>query len=85
MKKTAKTIFSCQSCGYQAPKWMGKCPDCGTWDSFVEERPIAGSNRGIAGTARNYPLAGFGCKINHPMPPGNGNHTDIGVGHELLG
>ncbi|MBU0987896.1 MAG: DNA repair protein RadA [Proteobacteria bacterium] len=37
MKKTSKTIFSCQTCGYQAPKWMGKCPDCGEWQTFVEE------------------------------------------------
>ncbi|MDO8944726.1 MAG: hypothetical protein Q7U75_16205, partial [Desulfobacterales bacterium] len=28
MKKSVKTIFSCQSCGYQSPKWLGKCPDC---------------------------------------------------------
>ncbi len=46
MKKSQKTIFSCQSCGYQAPKWMGKCPDCSTWDSFVEERPVAASKPG---------------------------------------
>ncbi len=32
-----RTIFSCQSCGYQSPKWMGKCPDCNKWNSFVEE------------------------------------------------
>jgi DNA repair protein RadA/Sms len=38
VKKASKTIFTCQSCGYQAPKWMGKCPDCGGWDSLVEER-----------------------------------------------
>ena len=37
MKKTAKTIFSCQSCGYRAPKWLGRCPDCGQWDTLVEE------------------------------------------------
>ena len=46
MKKSQKTVFSCQSCGYQAPKWMGKCPDCDTWDSFVEERPVAVSKPG---------------------------------------
>ncbi|MGB9699861.1 MAG: DNA repair protein RadA [Thermodesulfobacteriota bacterium] len=33
-----KTFFSCQNCGYQAPKWLGKCPDCGSWNSFVEEQ-----------------------------------------------
>ena len=32
-----KTIFSCQNCGYQSPKWLGKCPDCNSWNSFVEE------------------------------------------------
>jgi DNA repair protein RadA/Sms len=39
MKKPIKFIFVCQSCGYQAPKWMGRCPDCGQWNSFVEEIP----------------------------------------------
>ncbi len=37
MKKSSRTIFSCQACGYQTPKWMGKCPDCGQWQTFVEE------------------------------------------------
>lgn len=32
-----KTIFSCQHCGYQSPKWLGRCPDCNSWNSFVEE------------------------------------------------
>ncbi|MFA6349892.1 MAG: DNA repair protein RadA, partial [Candidatus Omnitrophota bacterium] len=32
-----KTVFSCQSCGYQSPKWLGKCPDCNKWNSFIEE------------------------------------------------
>jgi DNA repair protein RadA/Sms len=37
MKKTAKLTFVCQSCGYHAPKWMGRCPDCGQWNSLAEE------------------------------------------------
>ena len=32
-----KSVFACQSCGAQAPKWLGRCPDCGAWNSFVEE------------------------------------------------
>jgi DNA repair protein RadA/Sms len=32
-----KTHFSCQSCGLQSLKWLGKCPDCGAWNSLVEE------------------------------------------------
>ena len=32
-----KIEFVCQQCGYTTAKWLGKCPECGTWDSFVEE------------------------------------------------
>jgi len=46
VKKSQKTIFCCQSCGYRAPKWMGKCPDCSAWDSFVEESQVAVAKAG---------------------------------------
>jgi DNA repair protein RadA/Sms len=36
MAKKKTTLFECQHCGEQATKWMGKCPSCGGWDSFVE-------------------------------------------------
>jgi DNA repair protein RadA/Sms len=42
MVKQSKFVFACQSCGYQTAKWMGRCPDCGQWNSFVEERPDSG-------------------------------------------
>lgn len=32
-----KSAFFCQSCGYESPKWLGKCPSCNTWNTFVEE------------------------------------------------
>jgi DNA repair protein RadA/Sms len=32
-----KTSFFCQQCGHESAKWLGKCPSCGTWNSFVEE------------------------------------------------
>ncbi len=60
VKKNSKTIFCCQSCGYQAPKWMGKCPDCGQWQTFVEEtlstKPVQGVARGLS-AARPIPVA----------------------------
>jgi DNA repair protein RadA/Sms len=40
-----KTVFSCQNCGYQSPKWSGRCPDCSSWNSFVEEDYAAPSNK----------------------------------------
>lgn len=33
----AKTTFSCQNCGFHSPKWMGRCPSCGEWETLVEE------------------------------------------------
>ncbi|WP_108672043.1 DNA repair protein RadA [Peribacillus acanthi] len=35
-----KTKFICQSCGYESPKWMGKCPGCGDWNKMVEETEV---------------------------------------------
>ncbi|NOQ31238.1 MAG: DNA repair protein RadA [Helicobacteraceae bacterium] len=36
MAKKKKVLFECQSCGLTSPKWMGKCTNCGSWDSLVE-------------------------------------------------
>ena len=38
-KKTA-TVFVCNSCGYESTKWLGKCPACGEWNTFFEEKAI---------------------------------------------
>ena len=40
-----KSIFLCNECGYESPKWAGKCPSCGAWNSFTEK------------IVRNTPLA----------------------------
>src|SRR5207302_10864653 len=40
MTKGQNTIFICQSCGYRSRKWLGKCPECGEWNSLVEERVV---------------------------------------------
>src|SRR3990172_7706175 len=34
----SKIVFFCQNCGSQAPKWLGRCPDCGQFNTFVEEK-----------------------------------------------
>ena len=36
MAKKKTSLFECQHCGEQATKWLGKCPNCGSWDSFIE-------------------------------------------------
>ena len=35
--KTPTTQFVCSECGYSAPKWLGKCPDCGNFNTMQEE------------------------------------------------
>jgi DNA repair protein RadA/Sms len=32
-----KSAYFCQNCGHEAPKWLGKCPSCSEWNTFVEE------------------------------------------------
>lgn len=42
--KKAKKIYACQACGAQFPKWMGRCTECGEWDSLVEEKPVSATD-----------------------------------------
>ena len=39
MAKT-KVVFFCKECGYESPKWLGRCPGCEAWNSFTEEKVI---------------------------------------------
>jgi len=55
----AKTIFLCNNCGYESAKWLGKCPACNEWNSFVEEKIQKTSNVVIGGDDNK--------KINKPM------------------
>src|SRR4249919_4311253 len=58
MAKRPSTVFVCQECGSQSPKWLGRCADCGAWNSLVEERVQAeGASGGTAGPHR-YAMAG---------------------------
>ena len=45
----AKTVFVCSECGYESPKWQGKCPGCNSWNSFYEEKVVESKN-GIKGS-----------------------------------
>lgn len=40
-----KIVFKCQQCGYAAPKWMGRCPECQSWHSFAEEVSLRSSGK----------------------------------------
>lgn len=55
-----KTQFVCQSCGYRSPKWLGKCPECATWNSLVEEQVVE-----MPETKRQ----GWGLSADYPPKP----------------
>src|SRR3954447_3479112 len=57
MAKRPSTVFVCQECGSQSPKWLGRCADCSAWNSLVEERPQVEAAAGAGGPHR-YAMAG---------------------------
>ncbi|MGD0276661.1 MAG: DNA repair protein RadA [Syntrophales bacterium] len=48
LMKKIKTIYFCQNCGHQSPKWLGKCPSCSQWHQFVEEETPEIGRDGLA-------------------------------------
>lgn len=46
MAKGKNTIFFCQNCGFESAKWMGQCPGCREWNTFVEEQVLTGQGKG---------------------------------------
>ena len=52
-----KTVFACQECGAQSPKWLGRCPECSAWNSLVEERLLPERATAGAAGAPRYSLA----------------------------
>ena len=63
MPKKKKTVYVCQECGYDAPKWLGRCPGCGAWNTMVEEviQPEknngSGFSLGLAEAQKPKPIA----------------------------
>lgn len=62
MAKT-KTVFFCKECGNESPKWIGHCPGCGAWNSYVEETVVTGKDS--KSVAKDIDLAHFKSK---PIP-----------------
>lgn len=71
-----KTAYICQQCGAMSPKWMGRCPDCGEWNSYVEERVQTGpSGKASLQTALSRP------QLLSEIAFEDGNcHIPIGIG-----
>jgi DNA repair protein RadA/Sms len=74
----AKTVFVCQECGAQAPKWLGRCADCGAWNSLVEERTADPA------TAHRYAMAAPGgaqaARLYEEIDSGSAERLPSGIG-----
>ena len=88
MATKIKTVFFCQSCGYESSKWMGQCPGCRQWNTFVEEtvRPKAAPSKGISasgtpGRASSLPKALSEIEMNEE----DRYDTHIGELNRVLG
>ncbi|SDR70174.1 DNA repair protein RadA [Corynebacterium timonense] len=51
MAKKQRTLHTCTECGYSSPKWLGRCPECGSWGTLQEQTPPAAAARASAGPA----------------------------------
>ena len=49
-----KSIFICENCGYESPKWLGKCPDCNNWNTFEES--LVEKKSSVAAVAKKVSL-----------------------------
>ncbi len=53
-----KTQYTCQSCGHTNPKWLGRCPECGSWNSYVEEKTTSTKDSSIAAVRETFGATG---------------------------
>ena len=51
-KDREKTVFLCGECGYESPRWMGRCPACGSWNTLVEEKAVPVRDAGAPGAVQ---------------------------------
>src|SRR6266566_5258729 len=79
--KAPKVVFVCQECGAQAPKWMGKCVDCGAWNSLVEERAAPETAAGAASANRYSQFGAAGlAKLYAEVDTTNAVRLSTGIG-----
>ena len=77
MSPRVQHVFACQGCGAVSPKWLGRCPECSEWNTYVEE--LTGEARGVASETRAAPIA------EAPAEPGERTSTTLPGLDRVLG
>ena len=77
---TTRTLYICSNCGHETPKWLGRCPDCGEWSTFVEEARESKKAVGFAERATRTKRAGGRTMSLDEVPPAESEgRTDTGI------
>ena len=76
-----KTVYVCSACGYETPRWMGKCPGCNAWNTMEEQAPQAGVSQ-AAPVKANKQRGGTGAKALRldEIPEENAARASTGIG-----
>ncbi len=74
-----KSVYVCQECGAQSPKWIGQCPECRAWNSLVEERAVEGA-AGAAGHRYALPSLSPGAKPYSQIATSEQPRLSTGIG-----
>lgn len=72
MAKQAKTGYECSACGHREPKWLGRCPECGEWNTLRETRAAPAKGKADGEASFSIPLAA--------IDPADGARTGSGLG-----
>jgi DNA repair protein RadA/Sms len=74
-----KTVFECSGCGHQEPRWLGRCPECGTWNGFTEVTAAAAPGQGAAGRSPKEKKAALPIPLSS-IETRDGMRLDTGIG-----
>ena len=58
MPPKQKTVYVCNECGFESPKWMGQCPSCNSWNTLEEQLVVAKSKDRTSSLSSSGPVAG---------------------------
>lgn len=76
-KKSGSVIYKCSSCGYSQPRWLGRCPECGEWNSFeeivIDKNALTPAGRGTEETKKAKPIELTSVKAQNSVRLSTGN------------
>ena len=75
----AKTVFACTACGYESPRWAGRCPGCGAWNTLEETVPAAPEKSAGKIAANQRPGTGAQALLIRDIPEDNALRTSTGI------